>query len=118
MTYAAQHDRALDQVRRKGAALTFTKSTRTLDDETGEASVSTATVAGQAVRVPGDPKRYGDLGLLESQAPTLLFVPTTLGEEPELGATCAWGGETFTVADVEPLAPDGSTILARVVVKR
>ena len=64
----------------------------------------------------GGPDIYSRLGLVESQAPMLLFVPTTYGETPEVGATCSWSGATLTVRDVDPLALDGTTLLANVVI--
>lgn len=117
MSYAVEHAGALADVTEAGAAVTFSKvSQGSYDPETDTATPSTSTVAGSAVRVPGDPERYSRLNLVESKAVTLLFAPTTFGDTPALGATCSWGGETLTVRDVEPLAPDGNTIIATVVV--
>ena len=63
-----------------------------------------------------------------------MFVPTTYGDVPDLGYTTTWGGETrrwadtfgwgdvktqsfvYTVKQVQPLAPDGTVIMARIVV--
>lgn len=117
MSYAAKHAAALSKVTAKGASVTLSKVTQgSYDPETDLATASTATVAGYAVEVPGDARRYSALNLVESKASTLLFVPTTYGDTPELGATCSWGGNTLTVRDVQLLAPDGTTILANLVV--
>ena len=122
MSYATQHASALAKVTAKGAAVTFSKTTQgSYDATTDTATPSTATVAGYAIRVPaagtrGGPDIYSRLGLVESQAPMLLFVPTTYGETPEVGATCSWSGATLTVRDVDPLALDGTTLLANVVI--
>lgn len=118
MSFATQHASALAKVQDKGAAVTFTDTTQgSYDPETDTATASSSTVSGYAIQVPsGSPQRYAQLGLVESRAPMLLFVPTTYGDTPGLGAQCSWGGRTLTVRDVEPLAIDGTTILANVVV--
>ena len=119
-TYAPDHASALADVADAGAAVTFTSTNPgTLDEATGlYTSGTTTTTAGYAVRVRGTPKTYVALSLKESEAPTLLFTPTTYGSLPSLNATVAWGGVTYTVRDVEPVAPNGTAILARVVVAR
>jgi hypothetical protein len=118
--YASDHAGAYADVASAGSAVTFTKSVQGAQDPaTGLfTDPTTVTVAGVALRVKGDPQRYRDLGLTESAAPTLLFVPATYGETPPLGATGVFGGETYTVRDVNPLAPDGTAVLAKVVVVR
>lgn len=102
MSYTGQHASALARVKRRGAAVTFTRAG--------------ATTPGYAVRAKGDPNTYLARSLIESQAPTLFFVPTTYGDTPQLGDVCTWGGVTLTTADVNPIAPDGTTLAARVVV--
>ena len=80
---------------------------------------TTTTVTGAAIRVRGVPETYRAPTLIESQAPTLLFTPTTYGELPALGDTVTWppvGGTTYTVRDINPIAPDGVAIMARIVV--
>lgn len=116
--YVASHASALRQVKAAGASVTFTKASRTRDPETGQSTKSTATVTGHAVRVSGRPDRYQALGLIESKAPTLMFVPATRGELPEPGSEVTWGGEDHTVRDVEPVAPDGTAIAARIIAER
>lgn len=118
MSYTSDHAAALQMVEEAGSAVTLTKTTTTYDAATDTHTPSTQTVAGKAVQVPGRPRRYEALGLVESKAPTLLFVPDTYGSEPELGATLPWAGEVHTVRDVEPTAPDGTLILARLIVER
>lgn len=90
--------------------------TRTYTPTTDTSTVSSASVAGYAVRTRGNPKVYEALKLIESEAPTLLFSPTTYGSMPDLGATVTWNGKTYTVRDVLPVAPDGTGIIAKVVV--
>lgn len=119
MSYEATHRNALSLVRRKGAAATFTTTDAgTLDPKTGlRTSGSSSTVAGQAVRVSGDPKVYEALGLIEENSPTLLFVPTTFGDSVSLGSSLTWSSISYTVRQANPIAPDGNAIAWRVVVE-
>jgi hypothetical protein len=107
-------------VRRKGAAVTFTKSVPgTYDPETDTSTApSTLSVPGYAMKVSGDPDTYARLQLIESEAPTLEFVPDTIGDAPVLGMTVDFGGETLTVKDVDTLAMNGTPEAAFVVVSR
>lgn len=118
--YASDHAAALADVRTAGTPVTFTVTTQGAQDPaTGFfPNPTVSTVAGFALRVKGDPQRYRDLGLTESEAPTLLTVPSTYGGTPALNASVTFGGQTYTVRDVEPLAPDGTAVLCRVVVVR
>ena len=116
--YAATHARAYATVARKGAAVTFTRTTPgTYDPATDTTSAPTiTTITGSAVRVTGSPDTYRALSLIESQAPTLLFAPATYGSLPKQGDKVVWGGVTLTVKDVSPLEPDGTPITANIVV--
>ena len=118
MSYASTHAGALRDITKAGAAVTFTKETRVHAPLTGHSTVSTTTVAGYAIRTVGRSKTYESLKLVESQSPTLLFAATTFGEIPDVGMTVSWGGETMTVMDVNPVAIDGNSIIARVVVSK
>ena len=100
-------------------AITFTRTTRTYTAATDTATVSSSTVTGSAIQVRGDPQRYAALGLVLTTMPTLFWAPTTYGEVPLPGDTVVWpetGGSTYTVRDVDPIAPDGVVIAARVVI--
>lgn len=100
-------------------AVTFTRVTHgTYDPETDTATPTTTTITGTAIRSVGDPHRYAALGLVESQAPTLFWVPTTYGDTPEPGDTVVWQSTTYTARDVTVIAPDGVTIAARVIVEK
>ena len=79
---------------------------------------ATTTVAGYAVRDEGDPERYRALSLSLTEAPTLLFAPSTAGSVPALGSTVTWGGVSYTVKDVDPIAPAGTAIVSKVIVAR
>lgn len=118
--YTQDHAGALADVKAAGAAVTFTlENPGTLDEATGlYTSASSTTVSGYAVRDRGNPKTYESLSLKQSEAPTLFFTPSTFGSLPLPGYTVVWGSVTYTVRDVEPLAPDGTAIGAYVVVAR
>lgn len=122
MTYARQHASALRIVKSKGAAVTFSKTVPGTHDAATDTytTPSTTSVAGYAVRVQPrstqDIERYRQLSLVPAEAPMLDFVPNTFGSEPELGATCSWGGVPMIVRDVTSVAPDGTGILFKVVV--
>lgn len=107
-------------VRFKGAAVTFTVTNPGTYDATTDtySSDTTSTVAGYALRAAGDPERYRALNLVESENPTLEFVPTTAGEVPPLNATVTFGGFGYVVRDVEPVAQNGTATRARVIVSR
>lgn len=97
-------------------AVTFTRSTRTYDAATDTSSVVASTITGSAIQVRGDPRRYKALGLTLTDMPTLFFCPTTYGECPAVGDTVTWTSKRYTVRDVSPIAPDGVTIAARIIV--
>jgi hypothetical protein len=120
MGYAGTHARAAALVKRKGVAVTFSLlSPGTYDAATDTYSTpSTSTWAGYAVRVPGDPIKYESLGLVQGEAPTLLFGPTTYGDQPALGAKVTWGSADYTVRHVDPVEPDGNAIVCEVIVAR
>lgn len=118
--YTSDHAGALADLAEAGASVTFTfASPGTYTASTGLFSGdTTTTVTGAAIRIAGNPLRYQALGLTQTEAPTLLFAPTTFGSLPVLGASVTFGGVTYTVRDVEPLALDGTAILANIVVAR
>jgi len=104
--------------------ITFTRAGAGVYDpatDTTSGAVTT-TITGSAIQVRADPQRYLARELIMSTNPTLLFTPTTYGlhaytsEFVQPGDTVDWNGVTFTVKDVEPVAPDGIVIIARIVV--
>lgn len=117
-TFAQVHANSLRAFDLWAASVTFTlQSPGTYDATTDTwSSGSAATVVGKAYRVTGDPKVYAGLELIEADAPTLLFRPTTYAQVPALNSTCSWNSTTYTVKHVSVVSPDGSAILARVVV--
>lgn len=118
MSYAPVHARASALLERKGAAVTFTRITRAYAPATDTSTATVSTVSGHAIRGRGNPQVYEALKLVESEAPTLIFAPATYDEVPEVGDTVTWGGTGYTVRNVQPIAPDGDNLLARVVVSR
>src|SRR5689334_19777427 len=100
--YTTDHAGALADVRAAGASVSFTGSG----------------VAGYALRTRGNPRRYQALKLVETESPTLFFVPSTFGSIPALNDLVTFGGKEYAVADVEPFMPDGTAIFSRVIVTR
>lgn len=113
--YAPQYASASATLARKGAPVTFTLSTPSYDAATDTTTVTESTAAGQAVRLPGDRKRYEALNLRETDAITLLVALSTYGANVALGARFTFGAQTWTVRAVDPLQPDGTTIVQTVV---
>lgn len=98
------------------AIITFTDTTQTRDPVTGHVSPTTVAITGLAVQEPGDPERYKQLQMSVSESPTLRFTPDIYGTIPAPGNRCTWGGKAYTVRDVEPQAPTGYAITARVII--
>lgn len=105
---------------RKGAPVVFSHGTSGTYDAATDITTggSVVEVTGTAMQIDGNPEQYAALGLIQSENPTLLFRPAVIGVLPVLGSTVAWGGETLTVKDVEPLAMNGVATAARVRVSR
>jgi len=119
--YATQAAGALATLKRKGAAVTFTRTLPGAYDEQTDTwtTPSTTTVAGYAIRdAGGNPQRYLALELIQSESPRLLFGPSTPGALPLLGSVVTWGGDVFTVRDVDPIGPDGPAVVAYVIVSK
>ena len=118
--YSTKHANALKKVSAKGSAVTQTRISKgSRDPLTGQSTDTVTTIEGWALRDAGNPKRYEALGLTESAAPTVIFVPTTFGDtEPGLDDTLTWAGEAYQIRDVLPLAPDGNAILYWLVIQR
>lgn len=116
--YAETHAGALADVADAGAAVTFSLTTPgTYDAATDTYTTpTTATVAGFAIEVAGDPDTYKALSLVRSSAPSLFFTPSTYGALPAVGYTVTWNSIVYTVRDVSPLSPDGTPIAATIVV--
>lgn len=102
--------------------ITFTRLTLTIDPATELATPTTTTITGSAIQVKGDPRRYEADGLTLSTMPTLFFTPTSYAlraftdEFVKPGDTVVWQTTTYVVRAVDPLAPDGFVIAARIIV--
>lgn len=120
MTYAPDHKGALADVAASGAAVTFTRRNPGTHNPLTETFTTSGTtsVAGRAIKTRSNPRQYEALKLVQTEALTLFFVPTTYGDMPTPGMQCTWAGQTHTVRDVDPVAPDGTVIAARVVVSK
>lgn len=107
-------------LRRKGAPAVFSITTPGAYDEATDRTSApvTVTVPGKVMEIDGDPDLYKALELIETDSPTLLFTPDTIGQVPALGSTVPWRGETFTVRNLKRLAMAGVTTAARIVVTR
>lgn len=116
--YTTDHASALADVSDAGAAVTFTLTGQgTYNPATDTTTPGLdVTVDGSAVEVRGSLFHYQQLGLIATKARTLLFVPTTFNTAPLLDSVVVWGGESYTVKNVQLIAPNGDVIAARVVV--
>ena len=116
--YTGIASRALSTLARKGAAVTFTLQSAGTYDETTDtySGASTATVTGYAIEDEGDPIEYQRLELIQQSPATLLFGPSMAGEIPPLGSVVTWAGTSKTVFAVAPIRPDGTCIVAEVIV--
>jgi len=118
VTFAVEHAGALEDIRANGQAVTFASTTMVYDAANDTSTSSTTSVAGYAMEVGGDPKQYERLSLKEEDTLTLLFAATTYGQLPALGSQVTWASKIYTVRHVKKVAPDGTAIIARVVVSR
>lgn len=117
MGYANQHASALRAVMQKGASMPLTRATASDYDAESDTliRVATATLSGYAVEVPGNPSTYQAMGLVQSEAPSVFWVPVTYGDVPKPGDTAPCRGVTMTVKSVTPLSPDGVVIAATLI---
>jgi hypothetical protein len=118
-TYAADHTDALADVSASGASVTFTLTQQGVYDEATDTTplpVADVLVTGSAIETKGSLFAYQALNLVAAKARTLFFVPTTYGEVPALDSLVDWGGVTYAVKNVRPIAPNGDAIAATVVV--
>lgn len=121
--WAAVHAKKLADYQGLNATpVTFTKTVPGAPNSSTGAwsgSPTTVSVTGYAVRaVKGDPDAYARLNLSMTEAPTLDFVPSTMGQSPVQGMDVAFGDDTYVVEQVFPFAPAGQLISAHVIVRR
>lgn len=118
--YAEIHSEILAELEENAAPVSFSHtSPGTHDAATGTFSGGgTSMVAGRAIAVRGSGERYKQLVMTKEEVVVLLFRPTTFGEKPGLGWAVTWGGQEYTVDVVDPVAPAGTLVMARVMVSR
>src|SRR5258708_5302724 len=106
--------------------VTFTRTTPGIfnaADGTFGASTTT-TITGDAIQVRGNPDRYDALNLVLGSMPTLFFTPTLYdlraGSSDFVlpGDSVQWNLLTYIVKDIDPIAPDGIIIAARIIISR
>lgn len=114
--YNAVAERTRAVIAKKGADVVFVD----LDEGSGAYNPLTDTwsggptataVTGAAVEVPGDPDRFAALGLVLANPVVLLVAATGLEITPAPGMAFTWGGVTYTIKNVEKVAPDGVTVV-------
>jgi len=112
------HSRMVSLVSRKGTRVTVAReATGAYDPATDTFEDSTFRyVTGLAMRIDGDPTRYETLGIKQTDAPTLVFVPDAAGTMPTPGSTLAFASVVYTVRDVDVIAPQGIALFARLIV--
>lgn len=118
MSYAAEHASAYADILAAGAAVTLRRKSVAHTQSTDAVTQTPSTIAGAACQVRGRPQTYEALKLVESDAPTLLFAAATYGDAAELGDELTWGGKDVEVVSIDATAPDGTPIVARIVVSR
>lgn len=103
----------------------FTRRTMQYDAASDSMVETVTEITGSAIQVAGDPLVYEKLGLELSAAPTLLFTDSTYplrAFTPEFvlpGDTVVWNGITYTVRAIPRItAPDGTVVVARIVVAK
>ena len=119
MAYEAEHASALADVRAAGAEVRFTREKPgeyDAETDTWTEPMDWATADGYALQVSGDAREYERLGLVETEAPTLMFVAETFGDVPGLGDVVEWADRRQAVRSVRPFAPAGVAILSYVVI--
>ena len=125
MSYAADRASAYADILAAGGALVISRTIRGAEASDGTFGADTDTslnVAAMAKR--NDPTRMRDLGLSHANAITLLTAPSTDGVAAMTSAwvmpgdTLPWNNETYTVRDVQCVAPDGTVIVSTLVAER
>ncbi len=119
-SYATEHAGALADILAAGASATIVATTQAHTESTDAIGTPTEpSQTGAAMRVTGDPRAYAQLTLKEEEAATLLFAPTTYGDESalKLGAKITSAVCTGRIRSIAPIKPNGSLIMARLVVQ-
>jgi hypothetical protein len=100
---------------------TFVRSTVTYDEATGHQTAVSTAVAGVAIRVRSSKDelaRFGAGSATFQETAVLFWTPDAYGDRPRPGDVVTWEEVEWTAVFVDPIAPDGVTIAARVGVGR
>lgn len=106
-------------------ALSFTREKPGTFDGTTEqwtSPPSETSIACKGIEVGADPERYAALGLSLETMPTLFVIPDVYplkaftAEFILPGDRTTWNGVSMIVKSVDPVAPDGGVVSARIVV--
>ena len=114
--FLPDHARALAQIKDAGRPVTFTEDQRVYTFETGLSTISQINIEGHAIRTRGNKKLYERLALIERDTVSLLFAGNTFGEFPTTGMRVDWGNVDYITRWIQRIAPDGGTIISKVVV--
>jgi hypothetical protein len=115
--YDATAQRILAQITRKGATVTFPTNTGGVyDPATDSWSGGTAgTATGRGVQIANDLTQLQALGIVNKTTITLLVAARGLTATPEREEPMSWAGVTYSIADVQTTAPDGTPLLYQIV---
>lgn len=100
---------------------TFVRSTVSYDPTTGHQTAVSTSVAGAAIRVRssrGELAQFAAGSAAFQETATLFWTPDAYGDRPRPGDVVTWEETEWAVVFVDPIAPDGVTIAARVGVGR
>ena len=100
-----------------GVPVTFTKETPGAYNAVTDAytTPTTASIVGRGVQLSNDEIQYREAGLITTETFTILFIPDTIGDEPEIGSQLTWDGVVSTARLIHPFRPDGNSIGTKVV---
>ncbi len=116
--YAPEAESALLMITEAGGIVSFpgTATSAVYDGATDTWSGSPSSDAtGRAVQIDSDPDRFRALGLTLANSVTLLIAALNLSVTPRPGMYITWAGITYSIKDVEAVAPDGVPIMYTVI---
>lgn len=119
--YAAERASAGADIAAAGQPVTFTRTAIAYTAGTDQATPTTTTATGAAIRVRPrfiDIQRIQAPGLTIVDPVTLLVAAEGMAFDPQPGDTFVWAGVTYAVRSTEPTGPDGVTIVTKIVASR
>ena len=117
MNYVVRHNAVLRRMLQVGVPVTFTKETPGAYNASADtySTPTTSSVVGRGVQLCDDAIELRAAGLTVGESVTILFIPDTIGDEPELLSQLTWHGLVRTVRLMHPFRPDGNSIGTKVV---